>query len=167
MPKFRKKPVVIDAEQYVEYGKLVKGMCNSLTCFSRKCDSPHVHTIHNNQIVLLEIGDWIIPEPDDEHFYPCKSDIFPTIYEPVNERLMNVYWIFCALKDRGVAWHLGIDRGDFIYFPGLNYDGGVQVNTSLSGYPKTHVQKVFPPADLMCNVHRAEFEGSCRLCQVE
>lgn len=83
--KYRKKPVVIEAEQYVEYGKLVNGMCNSQTCFSSGNTEPHVHTIHDNQIVNLEIGDWIIPEPDGEHFYPCKSDIFEQTYEPVKE----------------------------------------------------------------------------------
>ena len=83
--KFRKKPIVIEAEQYVKYGKLVKGMCNSKTCFIKGNDKPHVHTIHNNQIVNLESGDWIIPEPDGEHFYPCRADIFEQTYEEVEE----------------------------------------------------------------------------------
>ena len=81
--KYRKKPVVIEAEQYVEYGKLVKGMCNSQSCYTRVSNKPHVHTIHDNQIVFLEVGDWIIPEPDGIHFYPCKSDIFKATYEKV------------------------------------------------------------------------------------
>ena len=83
MPKFRKKPVVIEAVQYIEYGRLVKGMCNSQTCHTRVNHEPHVHTIHDNQLVDLEVGDWIIPEPDGEHFYPCKPDIFEATYEPV------------------------------------------------------------------------------------
>ena len=81
--KFRKKPVVIEAEQYTEYGKLVKGMCNSQTCYSRVNNAPHVHTIHDNQMVNLEVGDWVIPEPDGKHFYPVKPDIFEQTYEPV------------------------------------------------------------------------------------
>jgi len=81
--KFRKKPVVIEAEQYVKYGGLVKGMCNSRSCFAEGHLKPHVHTIHDNQIVILEIGDFIIPEPDGEHYYPCKPDIFKATYEPV------------------------------------------------------------------------------------
>ncbi|MFZ2809437.1 MAG: hypothetical protein WAZ60_23890 [Desulfosalsimonadaceae bacterium] len=83
--KFRKKPVVIEAEQYVEYGKLVKGMCNSISCYTSGNDQPHVHTIHKGQIVNLEVGDWIIPEPDGIHFYPCKADIFEATYEPAEE----------------------------------------------------------------------------------
>ncbi len=81
--QFRKKPVVIDAEQYVEYGKLVKGMCNSRSCYTAGNNKPHVHTIHENQMVILKVGDWIIPEPDGEHFYPVKPDIFEATYEPV------------------------------------------------------------------------------------
>jgi hypothetical protein len=81
--KFRKKPIIIDAEQYTEYGKLVTGMCNSRSCYTDVSDQPHVHTAHNNQIVLLEIGDWIIPEPNGVQFYPCKPDIFQATYEPI------------------------------------------------------------------------------------
>jgi hypothetical protein len=82
--KYRKKPVVIDAEQYVEHGKMVEGMCNSMNCFMVKGNTvPHVHTIHNNQMVKLEVGDYIIPEPDGEHYYPCKPDIFDATYERV------------------------------------------------------------------------------------
>ncbi len=85
MAKFRKSPVLIYAEQYVEYGKLVKGMCNSQKCYAYTCSEPHVHTIHNHQMVLLEVGDWILPEPDGEHFYPCKPDIFKNTYKPLGE----------------------------------------------------------------------------------
>lgn len=81
--KFRKKPIVIEAEQYVERGQPVKGMCDSRKCYFEDFVSPHVHTIHNNQRVDIEIGDWIIPEPDGEHFYPCKPGIFELTYEAV------------------------------------------------------------------------------------
>jgi hypothetical protein len=80
--KFRKRPIVIDAEQYAAYGKLVKGMCNSVSCYTEGNSKPHVHTIHDNQIVILEVGDYIIPEPDGIHYYPCKPDIFVKTYEP-------------------------------------------------------------------------------------
>ena len=83
MAKYRKKPVVIDAVQYLEYGKLVKGMCNSRSCYISGNDKPHIHTIHADQIVRLEIGDWVIAEPDGVYYYPCKPDIFEATYEPV------------------------------------------------------------------------------------
>ncbi len=83
MPKFRKKPVDIEAEQYTKYGELVKGMCNSRSCFTEGNSKPHVHTIHQNQLVNLEVGDWVIPEPDGEHYYPVKPDIFDKTYDSV------------------------------------------------------------------------------------
>ncbi len=81
--KCRRKPLEIEAVQYVEYGKLVKGMCNSQSCFGAGNSEPHVHTAHANQIVNLEIGDFVIPEMDGEHYYPCKPDVFVKTYEPV------------------------------------------------------------------------------------
>lgn len=81
--KYRKKQTEIIAEQYVQYGKLVNGMCNSISCYSSGNNEPHVHTIHDNQIVNLAIGDWIIPEPDGIHFYPVKNEIFLATYEEV------------------------------------------------------------------------------------
>ena len=85
MAKFKNRPKTIEAEQYVEYGRLVKGMCNSLTCFTSGNNEPHVHTIHDSQVVLLEVGDYVIPEPDGRHFYPCKAEIFTATYEPVTD----------------------------------------------------------------------------------
>jgi hypothetical protein len=75
--KYRKKPIVIEAEQYLEGHPLVEGVCKCLGRF------PHVHTIHDNQIVVLDFGDWIIPEPDGVHYYPCKPDIFAETYDLV------------------------------------------------------------------------------------
>ena len=84
MAEYRKRPVVIkDPAQYTKYGDLVKGMCNSISCYMGGNNKPYVHTIHDNQIVLLEVGDWVIPEPDGEHFYPVKPDIFEQTYEKV------------------------------------------------------------------------------------
>lgn len=85
MPLFLKKQLTIQAEQYVEYGKLVRGMCNSQSCFTSGNNEPHVHTIHDNQVVILELGDWIIPEPNGLNFYPCKPDIFVDTYEPIRK----------------------------------------------------------------------------------
>ena len=83
MEIYRKKSIEIEAEQYTKYGVLVHGMCNSVSCSESGNTEPHVHTIHNNQVVILEIGDWVIPEPDGIHFYPCKQDIFEQIYDKV------------------------------------------------------------------------------------
>ncbi len=82
MPKFRKKPVVIEAEQYLLKKTAPIGVCLDVR---HGVDVPHVHTIHNNQAVVLAPGDWIIPEPDGIHFYSCKPDIFEATYEPVED----------------------------------------------------------------------------------
>jgi hypothetical protein len=85
--KYRKKPIVIEAQQYTKRAFHVKGMCEALTCPT----APHVHTIHNNQFTPVELGDFIIPEPDGEHYYPCKPDIFEATYEAVVETVpLNV-----------------------------------------------------------------------------
>ena len=85
MAKFRKIPVEIEAEQYLGITHPAKGKCNSVSCFVAGNDQQHVHTIHGGQLVNLEIGDWIIPEPDGIHFYPCKDSIFQATYEEVEE----------------------------------------------------------------------------------
>ena len=77
MPLFRKKPVVIEAEQY-DSAKTQRGVC-----FCRLYGpSAHLHTIHEGQTVVLKHGDWIVPEPDGIHYYPIKSGIFEATYDP-------------------------------------------------------------------------------------
>ena len=90
MPKFRKKPVEIEAEQFrdARMGQSTSEWIRSFpkgVCFKGCQDSrrPHLHTVHQGQIVDLADGDWIIPEADGEHFYPCKPDIFEATYDPV------------------------------------------------------------------------------------
>jgi len=74
MPKFRKKPVVIEAEQWFG-GDAHDGV-------SRDARGYYVVTIHEQRAYLAE-GDWILPEPKDGRFYPCKDDIFRATYEEV------------------------------------------------------------------------------------
>ena len=83
MSCYRKRPVIVEAVQYVRYGGLVRGMCNSQTCYSAGNTEPHVHTMHDGQMILLAVGDWIIPEPDGVHFYPCKPDVFAATYDEI------------------------------------------------------------------------------------
>jgi hypothetical protein len=83
MPKFRKKPAVIEAEQFLEGQPIPKGVCFGWHCGDTASKIPHVHTTHNNQRVDVVFGDWIIPEPNGSNFYPCKPDIFKATYEPL------------------------------------------------------------------------------------
>lgn len=80
MAKYKKKPVVIEAMQYNGEAD-TKGLCPDNSCTNPVL--PHVHTIHNNSIIVIRKGDFIIPEPNGKHFYPCKPDIFEQTYEKV------------------------------------------------------------------------------------
>jgi hypothetical protein len=72
--KFRKKPVVIEAEQWFA-GKQIEGVENR----GRK---GLIRTLEGD--MLAEEGDWIITGVKGEK-YPCKPDIFEATYDPVSE----------------------------------------------------------------------------------
>lgn len=87
MPKFRKKPVVIEAVQYdgnnaldvvrfIDEGKekgyeeaILKGI---------KEEGFKIRTLEGK--MKADVGDWIIKGVKGE-FYPCKPDIFEATYE--------------------------------------------------------------------------------------
>jgi len=81
--KFRKKPVVIDAEQFTIESK--DRIHNWVSC-------NHYGDFINDELVLIiqtlegnmtvRIGDWVIKGVNGE-FYPCKPDIFKKTYEKV------------------------------------------------------------------------------------
>jgi len=62
MPKFRKKPVVIEAFRTVA--------------------TKVIDTLEGTMVA--EVGDWIITGVKGEH-YPVKDDIFRATYEPTDE----------------------------------------------------------------------------------
>ena len=73
--KYRKKPVVVEAEQWFP-GKEIPGVNPPM----RGDDRFYVVTIHGQQ-AFLDAGDWIIVEPDKVHHYLCKPDVFVTNYD--------------------------------------------------------------------------------------
>ena len=77
--KYRSKPKIVEASQYIEGKQVPFGVVwderNYPHCV------PCVVTIHGHAAVVCD-GDWIITEPDGEHHYPCKPDIFAASYEP-------------------------------------------------------------------------------------
>lgn len=93
--KFRKKPVVVEAEQWFP-GKHVEGvepfsdgdsrvneiMLGSLPIGANPDDYGYIDTLEGGHRV--DAGDWIITGVKGER-YPCKPDIFEATYEPVNE----------------------------------------------------------------------------------
>ena len=84
MAKYRRKPIIVEAEQWFP-GKEVAGVSKELILPSFKLTGNYcVMTIHK-QKVILEPGDYILPEPDGIHYYPVKPDIFESTYEKVED----------------------------------------------------------------------------------
>lgn len=90
MPKFRKKPVVIDAWLWDE----THATLNVLQDAGMKPGGHSGHAMRPNECTNLTIrtlegsmradkGDWIIKGVKGE-FYPCKPDIFKATYEAVS-----------------------------------------------------------------------------------
>ena len=81
--KYRKKPIIIDAWQFKDaLMHAIPGVC---LC-SNGNYGPHVHTMHNNQVMVVEENDYIIQESDGDHHYACKPDVFEATYELVEEK---------------------------------------------------------------------------------
>lgn len=89
MAKFRKKPVVVDnAEQWLPKtknwpGKNIPdslGVIWEFDANGQVC-AGIIETLEGHHQV--SIGDWIITGIKGEK-YPCKPDIFPLMYEPID-----------------------------------------------------------------------------------
>jgi len=85
MPKFRKKPVVIEAVQFTgnNRGEVLRFICSDLSeealLGAEKMMLPVViETLEGN--MSASVGDWIIKGIKNE-FYPCKPDIFDATEE--------------------------------------------------------------------------------------
>ncbi len=83
MARYKSTPREIEAEQYTELGALLVGECHCDMDTPTSTHTPHVHTAHNGQIVVLEDGDYVVPEPDGRGYYPIKPDIFEKNWEKV------------------------------------------------------------------------------------
>lgn len=84
--KYRKKPVVIEAEQFFSNSlPFPEGVIEERN-LNAKIDEPartfHIETLEGVHIVSP--GDWIITGIKGEK-YPCKPDIFKATYEKVTE----------------------------------------------------------------------------------
>jgi hypothetical protein len=98
MGKYRARPVVFEAVQYVSGGPIPDGVCTG----GRGCKSsgapdgsvPHIHTLEGDHTV--RDGDFVITGVHGEK-YPCKPDIFAKTYEPVEAELS--YRDTCELRD--------------------------------------------------------------------
>ena len=86
MPKFRKKPVVIEARQFtggdVSVHEILMWGDDYRCPMTFKEPDLIISTIEGD--MRATPGDWIIRGVHDE-FYPCKPDIFEETYEEVEE----------------------------------------------------------------------------------
>lgn len=85
MPKFRKKPVVIEAVQFVGGADSARAMLEFIgndrfACWLHNPDAIAIETLEGRMIASP--GDWIIKGIKGE-CYPCKPDIFEATYEAV------------------------------------------------------------------------------------
>ena len=85
MPKYRKKPVVIEAVQW--QGQDLGTLLIELEPYSPDCvvvqqgDAIDIVTLEGAR--SADHGDWIIKSVNRE-LYPCKPDIFAKTYEPAD-----------------------------------------------------------------------------------
>ena len=86
MPKYRKKPVVVEAVQWTGNNKV------EILEFTKETRGRHRISYNTGyfEIETLEgvmranVGDWIIKGVKGE-FYPCRPDIFAATYEPAED----------------------------------------------------------------------------------
>ena len=92
MPKFVKKPVIIEAVQFNGFNKengqvdlserpewLISEFGKKVIFFDKR-NTLTIKTLEGNMTV--NIGDWIIKGVNEE-FYPCKPDVFEKTYDVV------------------------------------------------------------------------------------
>lgn len=85
MPKFRKRPVVIEAWQFTDaaLGKpeWLKSALNGGLIWCQGGKEPYMTVSTLEGEMRANLGDWIIRGVKGE-LYPCKPDIFDATYEP-------------------------------------------------------------------------------------
>lgn len=83
MSKFRKKPVVIEAVQWLgDNFADVAQLGNNIMGPYGQGETPHLEVVTLEGRMTASIGDWVIRGVKAE-VYPCKPDIFAATYELV------------------------------------------------------------------------------------
>jgi hypothetical protein len=83
--KFRKKPIVIDAVQYMgaNYKEIIEfGKQSKRAIYINRLGELIISTLEGE--MKANIGDWIIKGVNQE-MYPCKPNVFEKTYEAVKE----------------------------------------------------------------------------------
>lgn len=87
MPKFRKKPVIIEAKRLIEPEtpqKLAAWCGGSVEGVGAVGEKVWINIPTLEGVMRADYGDWIIRGVAGE-FYPCKDGIFTETYEPVED----------------------------------------------------------------------------------
>jgi hypothetical protein len=87
MALFRKRPVIVEAVQWFP-GEHCLGVNEIVYDATKSAYYGYVVTIHGEPAKVAP-GDWVITEPDGEHYYPCKPDVFAATYEQIDEDKAN------------------------------------------------------------------------------
>ena len=82
MPFFRKRPIVIEAEQFFPDIKPWPKGVRTINHGDKSLDCFYIDTLEGGHKV--SVGDWIITGVRGEK-YPCKPGIFQETYESVEE----------------------------------------------------------------------------------
>ena len=78
--KYRTKPVIIEAEQYLEKNDVLPFQDEDVLQYHEDGYCQYIETPEG--WLTVNDGDWIIRGIRGE-FYPCRNDIFKATYEPV------------------------------------------------------------------------------------
>jgi len=82
MPKYVKKPVEIEARQFIESdGAELAEWCGGSVQINDLTGEPSIAIYTLEGVMSARLGDWLIKGVSGE-FYPCKPDIFDKTYEP-------------------------------------------------------------------------------------
>ena len=74
MGLYKTKPFTVEAWQFTEFPQ--RGVVVSTMTGDYVCRGPR-------GAVKIEIGDWVIREPDGNGYYPCRDEVFREKYTPV------------------------------------------------------------------------------------
>ncbi|MCW6112446.1 hypothetical protein [Clostridium sporogenes] len=82
MPKYKKKPVIIEANQYDGTDESIEWLLPQLKSgeIGRATNKLYIKTLEG--VMTANLGDYIIKGVNEE-FYPCKPDIFEKTYQTV------------------------------------------------------------------------------------
>jgi hypothetical protein len=80
---YRRKPTTVDAEQFTDPRNPPRGVTVKWWSASMNEWRAFVVTMQGVE-VSVKVGEWIVAEPDGEHFYPIAAEQFAKVYEPAD-----------------------------------------------------------------------------------